>query len=115
MIKLSEILKEEFEDMKISDFANKRLDGATKIASDAKAKGGPAILTYEHFVVKLPHYKEAAEGKFNLEKATSSYNQYMESLHKLMASEKPDAVQFQKIVGLLEVLGELIIKEKTGE
>ena len=38
-------------------FAKKRLEGATKIATDAKAKGGVAILTYHHFVVKLPVYK----------------------------------------------------------
>lgn len=113
MIRLRDILKEEFEDMKMVDFANKRLAGATKIASDAKEKGGPALLTYQHFVVKLPHYKEAAEGKFNLQQAIGTYNQYMKSLHKLMGEDTPDAVEFQRVVGLLEVLGELIIKHKT--
>jgi hypothetical protein len=110
---LSKIIKEQFEDMKLSDFAQKRFGGAEKIANDAKEKGGPSILTYHHFVVKLPFYKEASEGKFDESKAISEYNLYMNSLHKLMQSPKPNPIEFQRIVGLLEVLGELIIKNKT--
>lgn len=113
MIRLIDILKEEFEDMKMVDFAQKRLGGATKIASDAKEKGGPAILTYHHFAVKLPYYKEASEGKFDMSKAQSEYDSHMNQLHELMKSETPNEVEFQKIVGLLEVLGELIIKQKN--
>ena len=55
-------VKENFE-----TFAKNRLAGAEKIIKNAKEKGGPAMLTYHHFVVKLPHYKKASEGKFNIE------------------------------------------------
>ena len=47
-------------------FAEKRLGGASKIAEGAKEKGGPAMLTYHHFKVKLPYYEKAAECKFDL-------------------------------------------------
>ena len=50
-------------------FAEKRLGGATKIVENAKEKGGPARLTYHHFVVKLPYYKKAAAGNLNKDDA----------------------------------------------
>ena len=100
------------EDIPFEAFAKKRFDGASKIASDAKEKGGPALLTYHHFEVKLKYYKEAAEGGFDIDKAISDYNRFMEELHILMSDETPDPIRFQKVVGLIEVLGELIIKSK---
>ena len=42
---------------KIEDFASTRGKGAEKIATNAKEKGGLALLTYEHFKVKLPYYR----------------------------------------------------------
>ena len=51
------------------DFAETRLKGATKIAENAKEKGGFSMLTYYHFNVKLDYYKKASEGKFDLEKS----------------------------------------------
>jgi hypothetical protein len=112
-MKLVDIIREQFEEMPMPDFAEKRLKGATKIATDAKEKGGPAILTYHHFVVKLEHYKKAVEGNFSLEETVSLYNKYMDELHKLMQEDVPNPIDFQRIVGLLEVFGELIIKNKT--
>ena len=100
------------ENLGFTEFAGKRLEGATKIAGDAKEKGGAALLTYHHFAVKLEHYKNASEGKFDIKKAKEQYDVYMNTLHKLMESETPDPIEFQKIVGLIEVLGELIIKNK---
>ena len=61
-MKLSDLITES---KSFDTFAEKRLGGATKIADGAKEKGGPSMLTYHHFVVKLPYYKDAAEGKFN--------------------------------------------------
>jgi hypothetical protein len=66
MIKLIDILneakklKETFE-----DFAKTRGKGAEKIAETAQAKGGLAMLTYNHFKVKAPYYDKAAKGKFD--------------------------------------------------
>jgi hypothetical protein len=114
MMRLKKILKEFGfpEDLGFTDFAGKRFEGAAKIASDAKEKGGAALLTYHHFAVKLKHYKEASEGGFDLDKAKEDYAEQMKQLHALMDSDKPDPIEFQKIVGLIEVLGELIIKAK---
>lgn len=88
-------------------FAEKRMGGASKIADGAKEKGGPAMLTYHHFKVKLPYYKKASEGKFNVDEARKEFK---ETIKKI--SFDMDQTAFQIEVGRLEVLGELIIKHK---
>ena len=88
-------------------FAEKRMGGASKIADGAKEKGGPAMLTYHHFKVKLPYYKKASEGKFNVDEARKEFK---ETIMKI--SFDMDQTAFQIEVGRLEVLGELIIKHK---
>lgn len=88
-------------------FAEKRMGGAEKIANGAKEKGGPSMLTYHHFVVKLPYYKKAAEGKFNMEESKKEFNECVKQL-----SDNMEQVEFQKLMGRIEVLGELIIKHK---
>jgi hypothetical protein len=93
------------------EFAKARHDGAKTIADTAKAKGGNALLTYNHFVVKLPYYKKAAAGKFDLKAAQKELTSLMAKLDdgtEKMVSLKQ--IEFQKLVGLIEVLGELIIK-----
>jgi hypothetical protein len=103
-MKLLDILNES---KSFDTFAEKRLGGATKIADSAKEKGGPSMLTYHHFIVKLPYYKEASEGKFDMEKAKKEFNECVKQL-----SNDMEQVAFQKLVGRIEVLGELIIKHK---
>jgi hypothetical protein len=98
--------KESFE-----QFAENRLAGATNIANMAKEKGGDAMLTYHHFVVKLPYYKKAAQGKFDPKKMEEE----LENLtSKLVSGTKSGIdmkqVEFQKLVGLIEVVGELLIR-----
>jgi hypothetical protein len=98
--------KESFE-----QFAENRLSGATNISNMAKEKGGDAMLTYHHFVVKLPYYKKAAQGKFDPEKM----GEELETLtSKLISGTKAGItmkqVEFQKLVGLIEVVGELLIR-----
>jgi hypothetical protein len=88
-------------------FAEKRMGGAEKIAKNAKEKGGPSMLTYHHFIVKLPYYKKASEGDFNVEEAKKEFK---ETIKKI--SFDMDQTTFQIEVGRLEVLGELIIKHK---
>lgn len=102
----------ESKEKKFEEFAKKRHDGAEKISKNAKEKGGPAMLTYHHFVVKLPHYKKAYEGKFDVEDAKKEYKKYLDRLCKLSDGVKIDQIEFQKLVGLIEVLGELLIKHK---
>jgi hypothetical protein len=109
MIKFSDLLVES-EKIGFDEFSAKRLKGATKITDDAKKKGGPAMLTYHHFKVKLPYYKKASEGKFDLDKAKSEFQENLKKLCKLTENVDIQQVEFQKLVGKIEVLGELIIK-----
>jgi hypothetical protein len=105
MIRLKNILKEEVvEDI---DFVNNRMNGAVKITQNAKEKGGDALLTYHHFVVKLPYYDKAKKGEMDIDVAKK---EFAETLSKI--SLDMDQTTFQTEVGRLEVLGELIIKSK---
>ena len=109
MIKFSDLLVES-EKIGFDEFSAKRLKGATKISEDAKKKGGASMLTYHHFVVKLPYYKKASEGKFKLDEAKTEFKENIDKLCKLTETVDIEQVEFQKLVGLIEVLGELIIK-----
>lgn len=93
------------------EFASKRLAGAEKIVKAAKEKGGAAMLTYHHFNVKLPHYKKAVAGKFDVAAAKKQLKDLTKELNSSINSTvKMQQIEFQKKVGLIEVLGELIIK-----
>ena len=91
-------------------FADTREAGAEKIVNTAKKKGGLALLTWHHFKVKLPYYKKAAAGKFNLEAAKKEYDATYKKISTSMSQ-----FEFQREVGRLEVLGELIIREQKGK
>lgn len=106
---LGESKKSEFE-----IFSEKRLAGATKITNNAKEKGGPAMLTYHHFNVKLPYYKKASQGKFDVEKSKKEFKSNLNELCKLTGDVEMSQIEFQKLLGILEVLGELIIKNKSN-
>jgi len=116
MISLKQLLdlKEEIiVDKSFTDFAEKRMGGAAKISGDAKEKGGPAILTYHHFVVKLPYYQKAKEGKIDLDQMKTEYKELLEKLHSATKEGMNiEQIEFQELVGKIEVLGELIIKEQ---
>jgi len=105
MIKLTDIIKEVKETFE--DFANIRAKGAAKIASTAEEKGGLSLLTWHHFKVKAPYYKKAEEGKFNKETATKEFEKTLKSI-----SLKMTQIEFQREVGRMEVLGELLIRDK---
>lgn len=105
MIKLINILKEAKETFE--DFANIRGKGATKISETAEKKGGLALLTWHHFKVKLPYYKKASEGKFDLEKAKKEFDTTYKKISLNMTQ-----IEFQREMGRLEVLGELLIRNK---
>ena len=93
------------------EFAQKRHDGAKKIAEGAKQKGGTAMLTYYHFIVKLTYYKKAAAGKFDKKAATAELRELNKKLAALLKTFEPrDQIPFQKVMGQIEVVGELLIK-----
>jgi predicted kinase len=102
MIKLKSLLKEEV--VNDIDFVNNRMNGAAKITQNAKEKGGDALLTYHHFVVKLPYYEKAKNGEMDIDAAKK---EFLETLAKI--SLDMDQTTFQTEVGRLEVLGELFI------
>ncbi len=104
-MKLLQLLKEAKE--AFEDFAKTRGEGAAKIASNAHEKGGLALLTWHHFKVKAPYYKKAEEGKFNKETATKEFEKTLKSI-----SLKMTQIEFQREVGRMEVLGELLIRDK---
>lgn len=97
-------------DAKFEEFAETRGEGAEKIANTAHQKGGLALLTWHHFKVKLPYYKKATNGKFDLKEAKKEFNQ---TKSRISLSMSP--IEFQKEVGRLEVLGELIIREQGNK
>lgn len=95
-------------------FSQNRLEGATKISANAKEKGGDAMLTYHHFRVKLPYYTEAAKGKFDAEDTEEKLeNKISELVKGLSGKLSISEVEFQKIMGEIEVLGELLLKFKS--
>jgi len=96
--------------IKFEEFAEHRLDGATTITHNAEEKGGDALLTYHHFKVKLPFYEEATDGKFNPKKAQAHYEDLVDELYNRGINF--EQVEFQEIMGKIEVLGELLIKSK---
>jgi hypothetical protein len=94
------------------EFSKTRLAGAAKITEAAKEKGGDALLTYHHFRVKLPVYEKAAEGKFDEAEARDEMESLVKALVKgTSGSIKLEQVEFQKLVGLIEVFGELLIRK----
>lgn len=109
MIKLTDILNEAKKEIKdtFENFANTRAKGAAKIASNAEEKGGLSLLTWHHFKVKAPYYKKAEEGKFDKEAAIKEFEKTLKSISLNMTQ-----TEFQREVGRMEVLGELIIKYK---
>lgn len=112
-LRLSGLLNEEKkEDLEV--FAKKRYDGAKKIADMAKEKGGVALLTYDHFHVKLPYYEKASKGKLKKDQMKKEYAALCSELHSYMDKiENIDQSKFQKLVGKIEVLGELLIESKN--
>jgi len=105
MIKLTDILNEVKETFE--NFAVTRGKGAAKIASTAEKKGGLALLTWHHFKVKAPYYKKAEEGKFDKEAAIKEFEKTLKSISLNMTQ-----TEFQREVGRMEVLGELLIRDK---
>jgi DNA-binding ferritin-like protein len=108
MIKLKSLLKEVKETFET--FASTRGKGASKIAETAEEKGGLSLLTYEHFKVKEPYYKKAVEGKFDKESAIKEFNETYKKISMNM-----EQIEFQREVGRLEVLGELLIRDKNNK
>jgi len=100
----------------MEEFSSNRLAGASKIAQGAKEKGGDALLTYHHFKVKLPYYKQGVDGDLDFMKIESEYKKKLNSLYNATKNEMNiEQIAFQELVGEIEVLGELLIRKNTKE
>ena len=109
--KILALLQEDTKATTEEQFAQKRHDGAKKIAETAQEKGGPAMLTYHHFIVKLPYYKRAASGTLDFDEAEKEYKSLCKQLAETNYT-KLSQTRFQELVGKIEVLGELLINSK---
>lgn len=115
MIKLKTLIREEEDKTKavmtdFVEFAKNRLKGAEKIAKDAKKKGGDALLTYHHFDVKLPFYEDATKGYFDVILCKDKLKDKIKEVGLLSGPIHMEQIHFQRLLGEMEVLGELIIK-----
>jgi hypothetical protein len=72
------------------------------------------MLTYNHFIVKLPYYDKAKKGKFDPEQGKREYKRLLDQLVEATEDVSMSQTQFQRLVGKIEVIGELIIKSKEA-
>jgi hypothetical protein len=97
----------------LQEFSENRLAGATKISKAAKEKGGDALLTYHHFHVKLPYYQKSVDGELDMNNLKEEYDDLLTDLYEATRnSMNISQVEFQELVGKIEVLGELLIENK---
>jgi hypothetical protein len=98
----------------LETFSENRLAGASKIAQGAKEKGGDALLTYHHFVVKLPYYEKGVDGQLDFAQIEAEYKKKLNELYMATKNEMNiGQIEFQELVGEIEVLGELLIRKNT--
>jgi hypothetical protein len=110
---MNALLQEKSDDIKLEKFADTRLSGAEKIVDNAEKKGGLSMLTYHHFKVKLPYYEKAKKGELKMDEAKKEYKDLLEKLYIATKDDMDiEQIAFQELVGKIEVLGEIIIKEK---
>jgi hypothetical protein len=69
-----------------------------------------ALLTWHHFKVKASYYKQATAGKFDIDSAKKEFEKTLKSISLTMTP-----IEFQREVGRLEVLGELIIRDQKSK
>ena len=99
--------------IKFEEFSEHRLEGATTITHNAEEKGGDALLTYHHFKVKLPYYEQAVDGKFNVTRAKAHFEDLVDELvYATSDGIDMEQIEFQELMGKIEVVGELLIKSK---
>jgi hypothetical protein len=100
----------------LEEFSKNRLAGATKISNAAKEKGGDALLTYHHFYVKLPYYQKSVDGELDMQMVKEEYDSLLTDLYEATRnSMNITQIEFQELVGKIEVLGELLIRKGTDQ
>lgn len=96
-------------------FLEKRKEGAKKIESSAREKGGYSILTATHFKAKEIPYKESEKWADKKDKKAHYKKKAKETLDKLRDLDSLTQKEFQALTGELEVWGEVYIRLKEGK
>ena len=101
-------------------FLSKRADGAAKLESSSREKGGFAILTAIHYAAKAKPYAESkkleVEYKDDHDKVNEIYKQKAEEVYaKLKHLDSLSQKEFQALMGELEVWGEVYIRATKPE
>lgn len=97
---------------KFTEFLETRKKGAEKIQKSAEEKGGPSILTAQHFKAKSIPYKKALEHAAEENKETYYLEEAEKCLDKIKNWKTMTQKEFQTVMGELEVWGEVYIKTK---
>ena len=95
----------------IQEFITQRAEGAAKIASEAKAKGGLALLTAQHFEAKASSYKAAMVMVCSVTGPISGIIdglKHLENIATTTAVTASSMLVFQQQTGKQEVYGEVI-------
>lgn len=88
-------------------FFKARKEGAAKIASEARAKGGPAMLTAWHFAAKAKPYQEVLSAIETGKDKSFYVSKCNNLLHKIRIGRMTEQ-HFQEVMGELEVWGEAL-------
>ena len=91
----------------LETFIEKRKAGAAKIAKQAMIKGGLSSLTAAHFKAKAKPYDICAK-HLGDKKAVKEHIDSL--LKKLKSWDEMSQMEFQKVMGELEVYGEVAIQ-----
>jgi hypothetical protein len=91
----------------LKTFLEKRKAGAAKIAKQATIKGGYSSLTADHFKAKAKPYEDCIK-HLGDKKAVKEHIKFL--LQKLKSWDKMTQKEFQKVMGELEVYGEVAIQ-----
>lgn len=91
----------------LETFIEKRKAGAAKIAKQAMIKGGFSSLTAAHFKAKAKPYDICAK-HLGDKKAVKEHINML--LKKLKSWDEMSQMEFQKVMGELEVYGEVAIQ-----
>jgi hypothetical protein len=96
------------------EFVKKRKSGAAEIAKKASSKGGASKLTAWHFEAKAGPYAEAERAIMDGKPVSFFEKKDREAMRTLHSSGMRDQKTFQRLMGELEVWGEILLQVKSG-
>jgi hypothetical protein len=97
---------------KFEEFLETRKKGAAKIQKTAQEKGGPSLLTSQHFKAKEIPYKKSIEHVNDSDRESFFKEEAEKCLSKLKSWKNMTQKEFQTVMGELEVWGEVYLKSR---